>query len=428
MSRNNFSWKQPAIGAGLMIIAIIFAIYLSGLKSVLPVQLFSGLLFGFVLTRSRFGFAGGIKRIYVRGEGSLTKALLLMLTVTMLVFLGIQWFASQNGAVPAFVAEEGQAFIPGTQNVFFTNLGTVLGGFLFGMGMIFSGGCASGTLADMGEGEGRALLTFIFFVLGAAPGEWARYTLDESALGQIGFRAYLPDYFGFFGAFAVSMLGVVFLYWLTVRYEAKRKQEGTYMDPLGDWEDFEKPLESKDAYGFFSYETYHKLFIERLTFKTGGLLVAFASVFVLVTTEKAWGVTSAFSKLNVALLKPLGISFSSPAFAKIVADVDAGLMLDGGTIRNIGLVLGSLIAFLLAGRFSFKFSMSAKDAAYFAAGGLLMGFGARFAKGCNAGALYSAMSTFSVSGWVFLVAMCLGGIASLKIFAGKMSLIPKARN
>ena len=72
--------------------------------------------------------------------------------------------------------------------------------------------------------------------------------------------------------------------------------------------------------------------------------------------------------------------------------------------------------------------MSAKDAAYFAAGGLLMGFGARFAKGCNAGALYSAMSTFSVSGWVFLVAMCLGGIASLKIFAGKMSLIPKARN
>ena len=88
----------------------------------------------------------------------------------MLVFLGIQWFASQNGAVPAFVAEEGQAFIPGTQNVFFTNLGTVLGGFLFGMGMIFSGGCASGTLADMGEGEGRALLTFIFFVLGAYRG------------------------------------------------------------------------------------------------------------------------------------------------------------------------------------------------------------------------------------------------------------------
>jgi uncharacterized membrane protein YedE/YeeE len=103
------------------------------------------------------------------------------------------------------------------------------------------------------------------------------------------------------------------------------------------------------------------------------------------------------------------------------------LLLDGGTIRNLGIVFGSLVAFLLAGRFKLSLKLNKSDLPYFVVGGLLMGFGARFAKGCNAGAMYSAMSTFSISGWIFAVAMVLGGLISLKVFAGKMSLIPAKR-
>ena len=88
--------------------------------------------------RGRFGFAGGVKRIFVRGEGSLSKALLLMLSVTMVLFMSYQWMAAQNGAVPAYLAEEGQAIIPGTQNVFPVNISLIIGGFLFGFGMIIS--------------------------------------------------------------------------------------------------------------------------------------------------------------------------------------------------------------------------------------------------------------------------------------------------
>ena len=420
--------KQQLVGA-LIVIALLvgFGFYLNSLKAVLPIQLLSGVALGVVLTKARFGFAGGIKRIYVRGEGSLTKALLIMLTLTMIVFLGVQWFAAQNGAVAAFSALEGQAIIPGTQNVHFTNIATVLGGIIFGMGMIFAGGCASGTLTDMGEGEGRALLAFIFFILGSIPGELARYSVDQSALGKIGVQAYLPDYFGYIGAFAVSMIGVFVLYAITVNYEKKRKLEGTYADPLGDWEDFEKPMEATEKDGFWSYATYHKFFVERLSFKMAAVWIAAICSFILLTTGKPWGVTSAFSKLAVFLLQPLGLIFTSPGLEKIVAGVDGGMLMDGGTIRNLGIVAGALVAFLLAGRFSFKFKMTAKDAMYYAVGGLMMGFGARFAKGCNAGALYSSMSTFSISGWIFLIAMCIGGMVSLKVFAGKMSMIPGPR-
>lgn len=416
--------KQLIASVIIVIILTLFGVFLGKEKAVLPIQLFSGLLLGATLTRARFGYAGGIKRIYVRGEGSLSKALLIMLLATMIIFMGVQWHAAQNGAVPAFNALEGDVVIPGTQNVQFANLATIIGGILFGMGMIFSGGCASGTLTDMGEGSGRAMFVFIFFILGTAPGELARYLFDETALGSVGVQAYLPDYFGYFGALLVSCLILLFIYWIILKYEKKRQAEGTFMDPKGDWEDFEKPLpEGSNSF----YKAYHKVFIERWTFNTGAVVVAIVASFILLTTGKAWGVTSAFSKLDVAVLKPLGIGFTSPAFTSIVEDVNNGLLYDGGTIRNFGIVLGSMVAFLLAGRFKFDFKLNKGDIPYFVCGGLLMGFGARLAKGCNAGAMYSAISTFSVSGWVFTVAMLIGGLISLKLFAGKMSLIPAKR-
>ncbi len=427
--RERFNRKQFLIAVMIVILLTIFGSYLGQEKAILPIQLFSGVLLGAALTRTRFGYAGGIKRIYVRGEGSLSKALLIMLLATMIIFMGVQWHAAQNGAVAAFNAVEGDSIIPGTQNVHMANMATIIGGILFGIGMIFAGGCASGTLTDMGEGEGRALFVFIFFVLGSAPGELARYVFDESSLGNVGVRAYLPDYFGYFGALLVSVLLLGFVLWLILSYEKKRKLEGSYMDPKGDWEDLEKPILDVEASetSLFSYKTYHKLFVERWTFNTGALVISIICSFILLATGKAWGVTSAFTKLEVAILKPLGVGFTSPAFTEIVEDVNAGLLLDGGTIRNLGIVLGAVLAFLLAGRFKFGFKLNKKDIPYFVIGGLLMGFGARFAKGCNAGAMYSAISTFSISGWVFTVAMVIGGLISLKLFAGKMSLIPAKR-
>jgi uncharacterized membrane protein YedE/YeeE len=47
-------------------------------------------------------------------------------------------------------------------------------------------------------------------------------------------------------------------------------------------------------------------------------------------------------------------------------------------------------------------------------GGLTMGFGTRIAQGCNVGALYTPISNFSLSGWVFLIFMIIGGIISNK--------------
>lgn len=418
---------QAGIGFAVVVVLVGLGFYLNNVKGALAMHLLAGVVMGYVLSRARFGFAGGVKRIYVRGEGSLTKALLIMFGVTMFITFGIQWMAAQNGAVPEYLASANESIIPGTQNVAFANLGTVIGGILFGIGMIFAGGCASGTLTDLGEGEGRALITLIFFILGSAPGEVARNVLDGSKIGKIGGQVYLPEVFGFFGALAISLIGLAVIFYLIVRYERKRQKAGTYSDPYGDWEDFEKPL-TADSSLTRGQKVYHQLFVERWTFLKGAMLIAVVWVFILVTQNKPWGVTSAFSKMAVFVGQQFGMEFTNPKLVEISQELGTdSILLDGGTIRNFGLVMGALVAFLLANRFKVNFHFKVKDAGYFVVGGLLMGFGARLAKGCNAGALFSAMSTFSISGWVFLVAMAVGGVVALKVFAGKACTIPKVK-
>ncbi len=89
------------------------------------------------------------------------------------------------------------------------------------------------------------------------------------------------------------------------------------------------------------------------------------------------------------LLQKVGVSFSSEALQGSVEAVNNGLMNHTVSIRNIGMIFGALIAMLLAGNFKFNFDFKFKDVVFYAIGGLLMGYGARVAGGCNAGGHYT---------------------------------------
>jgi len=78
--------NKKQLGAALIVILIlVFAgNIISNISPKLGLSLITGLFFGYILTRARFGFAGGVKKIYITGEGSLTKALLVMFAVTII--------------------------------------------------------------------------------------------------------------------------------------------------------------------------------------------------------------------------------------------------------------------------------------------------------------------------------------------------------
>lgn len=418
--------ERSQVWLGLAVLVVAFAIGIPLADSAVQFSLFmiTGLALGYILTRSRFGYAGGVKRIWMTGEGSLTKALVITFALASIGAAGVHWAAAQGGAVAAKVAGEGDSIIPGTQSVVPISIGLVVGGLLFGAGMIMAGGCASGTLSDFGEGMVRVVFSLPMFVVGSMLGVFLTFEFEKTSLGTWGTKIYLPDSLGYLGALGVTLLGLLGVYAITRWYEQKRKAKGLYA--VEEWSADEKELPEQPAdepYKFFSARTFHTLFRTRWSFTTGGVLIAFMFVFILITTKQSWGVTGVFSQWGVWLLNLVGINITHPSFDGVNAAVGAGVINSGQGVRNVGIILGAAVALLLASRFAWNRQFSVRDASIYMLGGLFMGVGARLAHGCNVGALFSGIGNLSLSGWIFGVALWAGAFGALKFFAGRLNII-----
>lgn len=406
---------QYFVGFGIIIAMVIFAISLSNNDPRLALFLITGLAIGYVMQRSRFGFAGGIKRIYVTGDSSLTKALMFLLAISLLITAAIHYGAFLGGAEVSFRAVGGANIIPGTQSVKPINLLTVLGGILFGIGMMFGGGCASGTLTDTGEGEGRSLIVLFFFIAGSLWGTYNMTWWESTVFSTWSTKVYLPDSFGYMGAIIISLLGVLAIYIFAKWYENKRKRAKTLILP--QYAEWEKELPETAEYKFFSKETYHKFFVKRWSFYTGAILLTVMFETILLTTGKSWGVTSTFVNWGAWIFQSLGLVDVS-TWGSLSSEMDVingGFLNDPGSMRNLGIIIGAAISILLAGHFSFKRNFKLKDAAFYTIGGLLMGYGARLSGGCNIGAFYSGVANYSLAGWVFMLALIVGGIIGVNL-------------
>lgn len=414
---SNVTINAPQIFIGIVILIgmLVFASIRSSKNPNLGLFLITGLAIGYLMQRSRFGFAGGIKKIYLGGDASLTKALMFLFAISLIVAAAVNYGSYLNGGQVAYRAAAGAKIIPGTKNVDPVSLIQMLGGFLFGIGMMTGGGCASGTLTDAGEGEGRALIVLFFFVTGSVWGSHDMGWWQKNSLYKWSTRVYLPDVFGYMGAVIISLLGFLAIYVFAKWYENKRKRENTLV-PL-EYEQWEKELPEPTEYKFFSKETYHKFFVKRWSFYTGAVLLSAMFEVILITTGKSWGITTTFAYWGAWMYHAVGLIDASKwtYFAKDIKTIKGGFMNDPGSMRNLGIIIGALISPLLAGHFSFKRNFKFKDIIFYAIGGIFMGYGARLAAGCNIGALYSGICNFSLSGWTFMIALIIGGIIGVNI-------------
>lgn len=151
---------------------------------------------------------------------------------------------------------------------------------------------------------------------------------------------------------------------------------------------------------------------------TGAILLSVFQIVTLTTTGDPWGVSGSFANWGAWLFRAVGGNvdkwnyFSSTGAQ---ATLNGGFFNDPGSIRNVGIILGALLATLLASQFKIKKIKSIKQVIAAILGGLLMGYGARIAFGCNIGALFSGISSLSVSGWVFGLFLFLGAIVGSKL-------------
>jgi uncharacterized membrane protein YedE/YeeE len=148
--------KINQIPIGLLVLAIMIGItlWLNTKSSNLVLFWVTGLAFGFILQRSRFCFTASLRDPYLTGSTSLTKAVLIAFALTSIGFAAIQY----GTGVEPYIAP--------------LSLATCIGAFMFGIGMVVAGGCASGTLMRVGEGFFMNMIALIFFIVGSLIGAY----------------------------------------------------------------------------------------------------------------------------------------------------------------------------------------------------------------------------------------------------------------
>ena len=392
MSTESLNLSSPATASipAINVRTIAVGVVLSGIGITYLAQAFGwrqsalfgvGLGAGLVLYHAAFGFTSAWREILRTGRSAGLRAQLLMLAVTTLVFLplladGQLWGMELRGAVRPL------------------GVSVLAGAFLFGIGMQIGGGCASGTLFTVGGGSVRMIVTLLAFIVGSAVGAFHLPAWETTpGVGPVSLQLEL----GTAGAMTVT-LAVLAVAWVGSSF-IERRRHGE-LSALGA-----RPSRKTWLRGPWPL-------------LAGALGLAAVNIATLALAGRPWGVTSGFALWGSKTAAAAGLDvaswpyWQSPAAA---ATLEASVFSDITSVMNFGIILGALIAAGLAGRFSPVWRVPARSLLAAIVGGLLLGYGARIAYGCNIGAFFSGVSSSSLHGWVWLIAAFAGSALGTRL-------------
>jgi uncharacterized membrane protein YedE/YeeE len=81
---------------------------------------------------------------------------------------------------------------------------------------------------------------------------------------------------------------------------------------------------------------------------------------------------------------------------------------------DFGIIAGAMLASALAGRFAPSWDIPLRSVIAAVVGGLLLGYGARIAYGCNIGAYFSGIASGSLHGYLWALSAFAGNIVGVK--------------
>ena len=181
--------------------------YLNSLPGILVIAA----ALGYTMQRGRWCMVQGFREPHMTGDTTMARSVMLSI---VLVAVGA---AVLKYAVP--MRAEGEAvlapinYVRGT----FGWVG-ILGGFLFGLGAMFAGGCGTGTLWRVGEGQVKLIMVVPFFaVANSIMTAWFKDN-DFEADGVLGSKIYLPDAIGGYGPSLLLIIGAMIIWYLVITW------------------------------------------------------------------------------------------------------------------------------------------------------------------------------------------------------------------
>ena len=323
-----------------------------------------GLVFGFAAQRSRFCARAAVLECCDGRPGDRFSVWWLALGAA---FVGTQLLVLSGLLEPAksrFIASPGSIS------------GAIIGGLLFGGGMILTRGCASRLLILSANGNLRALLSGLVFAV----------TVQATMAGWL---APLRQFF--------------YQLWPIDGGPMRDLQTITGTAHWGG------PLLAMLALGAGAY------FFKRQ--HNGRVWLAMGAVVTGLSISAGWGFTQAVARQSFEPVAITSLSFSGPSaewLMRVLSSASVpGFGFDAGLLPAT--FIGSLIGALLAGEFKFEGFKTENKLGHYLTGAILMGFGAVLAGGCTVGAGMSGGAIFALTAWLTLVSIWAGAAVVLRM-------------
>lgn len=342
----------------------------------------TGALLGVALYHAAFGFTSAWRVFIADGRGAGLRAQMLMLAIGVALFF------------PALAA--GTLFgTPVTGLVSPAGTSVIVGAFIFGIGMQLGGGCASGTLYTVGGGSTRMIVTLVAFIAGSV-----------IATAHMPFWTSMPQLEPVSAVKALGLAPALALNWLvfaliaavTVVVEKRRhgRLVAAHVQPAhaSPWLHGPWPLAA------------------------GAIALVLLNFATLALSGRPWGVTSAFALWGAKAAALAGVDVASWTYwsaGKNAAALAAPVWQDVTSVMDFGIVLGAMLAAALAGRYAPVWRVPLRSLVAALAGGLMLGYGARLAYGCNIGAYFSGIVSGSLHGWLWLVVAFAGNVVGTRL-------------
>lgn len=357
-----------------------------------------GLAAGFVMHRSDFCIAGMFRDLFLFKRTAMIKSFILLVVASTLLFEA----ARQGGLLS----------IP-FPLLYAPTAGNLIGGALFGVGMVLAGGCVVGTLYKMGAGSVLSLTAFGGLVLGSGlyaefHPAWAAFVKSTVLVPGKVTVAQIIGVDPLVTALAVAVPGLLFL------YSWQKKGELT-----------------RPAFAAGYVQPYQ-----------AALWLSLINVASYVLIGMPLGVTTSFTKIAGFIERGLFTShFESLAYYKNVplnmVHPLTGATLVGGVgppfdaLSAIqfplitGIIAGSALSAILLGEFQIHYRVPLRQYVLAGCGGIMMGLASRMAPTCNVWHLMGGLPVLAASSILFLLGLLagawLGGLLLVKVLAGGSS-------
>lgn len=343
------------------------------------------LVLGAVAGKTRFCTMGGVSDWLNIGDTGRLGAWFLAIAVailgaTVLESLGV---LSLSETRPPYRAAE------------FAPVRYLLGGFVFGIGMVLASGCPTKNLVRFGNGSFKALV----------------------ALLAVGVCAYLMTQTDFYA--------VVFYSWLQyLNLDLGRSQDlGSLLAGISGLDAaLLRPLAGGlVAAAILAMVLRSVGFRARRDNLLGGLVIGLCIVGGWYLTGGPWGRQWQDEALWLDR-PPIGVGVQSFTFVNPTGEMlrfigagGAAYLLTFGVVAVCGVVLGALVQALATRRFRLEGFASGGDFLRHAGGGALMGVGGVLALGCTFGQGITGVSTLALGSFMALGAIILGAATTMKV-------------